>query len=110
MENPKRILTSTKYHQTETAESVPHSPVPEHEVQYFSGEEEGNNNNDIDDSEEERDVFSDTTEKPYSDITPASQQLITESQEDIREPHNDIYDDDDDDDIGSTIILQHQPP
>ena len=108
MENPERILTSTKHHQTETetAESAPDSPLPEQEVQYSSAEEEGNDNNDIDDGEE--DVSSDTTEKPYRDITPASQQLITESQEDIREPYNDIYDDDDD--IGSTIILQQQPP
>ena len=103
MENPERILTSMKHYQTETVESAPDSPVPEQEVQYSSAEEEGNDNNDIDDGEEEIDVSSDTTEKPYSNITPASQQLITESQEDIREPHDDIYDDDDD--IGSTIIL-----
>ena len=47
------------------------------EVQYSLAEEEGNDNNDIDDGEAE-DVSSDTIEKPYSDITPASQQLITE--------------------------------
>src|SRR5258706_8847805 len=111
--NPEAFLSTKHRHKDSVSqESSPDSPIPEYEeeheqeVQFSSAEEEGNDNNNSDGGEEEENISSDTTERLHRGNTPASQQLITESQEDIWDPHDNIREDDD---IEESITLQQQP-
>src|SRR5258706_16122007 len=70
------------------------------EVHYLSAKEEENDNNS---NNSEENIASDTTERPYRGNTLASQQLITESQEDIRDPYDDKWEDDN---MKESITLQ----
>ena len=103
-DNPDRLLSTSHSYEEELTkqESEPDSPIPEYEQEqeeqtYSPAEGEGNGDNDDSDDggiEEDDNVPSDTTERPHRETkhdTPASQQLLSESESQIQIPEVEEY-------------------